>query len=265
MRYPLYQINAFSDHPFGGNSACVVPLTAWLTDELMLAIARQNAVAETAFFIEQGTTVALRWSTPDHEIDLCGHATLATAHCLIEHLNYTTQPIHFTTQSGSLYVKVQQGRYQLDLPARPGAMRELPKVITQALSMPPQSVFKARDYMLVYETQSEIESLHIDRPVFDQINLGSGGVIVTAPGNKHDFVSRFFTPQATILEDPVTGSAHCTLIPYWAKRLSKSTLHARQCSARGGELWCEDQGDRVQVSGLARTFSTGAFSITESL
>ena len=264
MRYPVYQINAFSDQPFGGNSACVVPLTAWLPDDLMLAIAKQNAVAETAFFIEQGTSVALRWFTPDHEIDLCGHATLATAHCLIEHRNYTTKPIHFTTQSGSLYVTVQHGRYQLDMPARPGIISELPQVIIQALSLQPKEVYKARDYLLVYDTQAEIESLHIDQPVFDQINLSPGGLIVTALGDKHDFVSRFFTPQATILEDPVTGSAHCTLVPYWAKRLNKSTLHARQCSARGGELWCEDQGERVQVSGLARTFSAGTFSITDS-
>ena len=119
--------------------------------------------------------------------------------------------------------------------------------------------------MLVYNSQPKIESLRIDRPVFDQINLNPGGVIVTAPGDKHDFVSRFFTPQATILEDPVTGSAHCTLVPYWAKRLNKSTLNARQCSARGGELWCEDQGERILLSGLARTFSTGNFSIADSL
>lgn len=265
MRYPIYQINAFSDQPFGGNSACVVPLTAWLPDELMLGIAKQNAVAETAFFIEHGTSIALRWFTPDHEIDLCGHATLATAHCLIEHRNYTLQPIHFTTQSGSLYVSVQQGRYQLDLPARLGAVSSLPEVIAQSLSIQPQSIYKARDYLLVYDAQAEIESLNIDRAMFDQISLSHGGVIVTAPGKEHDFVSRFFTPQATILEDPVTGSAHCTLVPYWAKRLNKSTLHARQCSNRGGELWCEDQGERVQVSGLARTFSTGVFSIADSL
>ena len=185
----------------------------------MLAIAKQNAVAETAFFIDQGTSVALRWFTPDHEIDLCGHATLATAHCLIKHYNYTTQPIHFTTQSGSLYVSVKQGRYQLDLPARPGTLSELPQVIAKSLSIQPNEIYKARDYLIVYNTQNEIESLQIDRPVFDQINISPGGVIVTAPGEKYDFVSRFFTPQATILEDPVTGSAHCTLVPYWAKRL----------------------------------------------
>jgi PhzF family phenazine biosynthesis protein len=265
MSFPIYQINAFSNHSFGGNSACVVPLTAWLPDEVMLAIAKQNAVAETAFFIEQGTSVALRWFTPDIEIDLCGHASLATAHCLIEHRNYTTQPIHFTTQSGSLYVNHKQGRYQLDLPARPGAVSELPEIITQALSIQPKKIYKARDYLLVYDSQAEIESLRVNRPIFDQINLSPGGVIVTAPGDKHDFVSRFFTPQATILEDPVTGSAHCTLVPYWAKQLNKSTLHARQCSARGGELWCEDQGERVQVSGLAQTFSAGTFSIADSL
>ena len=144
-------------------------------------------------------------------------------------------------------------------------MSELPQVIAQALSIQPKEVYKARDYLLVYDTQAEIESLRIDRAEFDQINLNPGGVIVTAPGDKHDFVSRFFTPQATILEDPVTGSAHCTLVPYWAKRLNKFTLYARQCSARGGELWCEDQGERVQVSGLARTFSAGTFSIADSL
>ena len=265
MRYPIYQINAFSEDPFGGNPACVVPLTAWLPDELMLAIAKQNAVAETAFFIEQGTSIALRWFTPDHEIDLCGHATLATAHCLIEHCNYTPQPIHFTTQSGSLYVSHERGRYQLDLPARPGEVSKLPKVIAQALSIQPKEIYKARDYLLVYNSQSKIESLRIDRPMFDQINLNPGGVSVTAPGDKHDFVSRFFTPQATILEDPVTGSAHCTLVPYWAKRLNKSTLNARQCSARGGELWCEDQGERILLTGLARTFSAGTFSIADSL
>jgi predicted PhzF superfamily epimerase YddE/YHI9 len=142
---------------------------------------------------------------------------------------------------------------------------ELPEVITQALSIQPKKIYKARDYLLVYDSQAEIESLRINHPIFDQINLGPGGVIVTAPGDKHDFVSRFFTPQATILEDPVTGSAHCTLVPYWAKRLNKSTLHARQCSARGGELWCQDQGERVQVSGLARTFSAGTFWIADSL
>ena len=171
MHFPIYQINAFSDHSFRGNSACVVPLAAWLPDEVMLAIAKQNAVAETAFFIEQGTSVALRWFTPDHEIDLCGHATLASAHCLIEHRNYITQPIHFTTQSGSLYVSNKQGRYQLDLPARPGAASELPEVISQALSIQPKEVYKARDYLLVYNNQAEIESLHINRSVFDQINL----------------------------------------------------------------------------------------------
>ena len=265
MQYPIYQINAFSNDPFGGNSACVVPLKSWLTDELMLSIAKQNGVAETAFFIDQGSNVSLRWFTPDNEIDLCGHATLAPAHCLVKHLNYRDQPIHFTTQSGSLYVSVRQGRYQLDLPARPGIVSSLPEVIAKALSIQPLSVYKARDYLLVYDTQADIKSLKIDRTIFDQINLCHGGVIVTAPGDKNDFVSRFFTPQATILEDPVTGSAHCTLVPYWAKRLNKSTLHARQCSVRGGELWCKNQGERVLITGLARTFSIGTFSIADNL
>ena len=261
MRYPLYQINAFSDQPFGGNPACVVPLTAWLPDEVMLRIAQQNAVAETAFFIRETTSVALRWFTPDIEIDLCGHGTLATAHCLLAHQKFTQQPIHFTTKSGSLYVSYHNGLYHLDFPAREGKEALLPTPIAQALSIPPKAVFKARDYLLVYDQQSDVEKLEINRSTFDQINLSPGGVIVTAPGEHHDFVSRFFTPQASILEDPVTGSAHCTLVPYWAKQLHKTSLHARQCSSRGGEIWCDHKGERVQISGKAKTFSEGSFSI----
>ena len=261
MRYPIYQINAFSNQPFSGNPACVVPLTAWLPDAVMLAIAQQNAVAETAFFIEQGTRIQLRWFTPEIEMDLCGHATLATAHCLVAHRNYTHRPIEFTTKSGSLFVSLKDGRYQLDLPSRPAQEAVPPKIVQDALSIPPKEVYKARDYLLVYETQTQIEALEINRSIFDQINLNPGGVIVTAPGDTCDFVSRFFTPQASILEDPVTGSAHCTLVPYWSKRLQQTSLEAYQCSLRGGKLWCEAKGQRVLISGLATTFSAGSFSV----
>lgn len=257
MRYPIYQINAFSKRPFGGNPACVVPLTAWLPDEEMLAIAKENGVAETAFYIEASRKIQLRWFTPEIEMDLCGHATLAAAHCMVTHRKYTTRPVHFTTKSGVILVNVNDDKYQLDMPSRSGAEATLPKNIEDALSIKPKEVYKARDYLLVYESQADIEALQVDLDLFNQINISPGGVIVTAPGDTHDFVSRYFTPQASILEDPVTGSAHCTLVPYWAKRLQKSSFHAYQCSQRGGELWCEDNGDRVLVSGYAFTYFAG--------
>ena len=260
MRYPIYQINAFSKQPFGGNPACVVPLTAWPSDEKMLAIAKENAVAETAFYIEASRKIQLRWFTPEIEMDLCGHATLAAAHCMVTHRAYTKRPVHFITKSGVVLVDIKDDKYQLDMPSRPGAEATLPKNIEDALSIKPKEVYKARDYLLVYDSQADIEALKIDIDLFNQINISPGGVIVTAPGDTHDYVARYFTPQASILEDPVTGSAQCTLVPYWAKRLQKSSFHAYQCSQRGGELWCEDNSDRVLVSGYAFTYTAGWFA-----
>ena len=225
MRYPIYQINAFSKHPFGGNPACVVPLTKWLPDEEMLAIAKENAVSETAFYIESCRKIELRWFTPEIEMDLCGHATLAAAHCLVTHRAFATHPVKFITKSGVILVNVNDDKYQLDMPSRTGAQATLPKNIEDALSIKPKEVYKARDYLLEYESQSDIEALQIDLDLFNQINISPGGVIVTAPGDSHDFVSRYFTPQASILEDPATGSAHCKLVPYWAKSLQKSSFH----------------------------------------
>jgi PhzF family phenazine biosynthesis protein len=208
---------------------------------------------ETAFFIENKNTIQLRWFTPEIEMDLCGHATLAAAHCLLTHLGYSKKKISFKTQSGLLDVNFSKGLYHMDLPARKGKLAALPPNISEALSMAPKEVYKARDYLLVYDDQSEIEKIKVNRKAFDLINMDPGGVIVTAPGDEVDFVSRFFTPQASILEDPVTGSAHCTLIPYWSKRLQKKEMTAKQLSKRGGEIGCANNGKRVIVSGYAVT------------
>ncbi|MEN7547247.1 PhzF family phenazine biosynthesis protein [Rapidithrix thailandica] len=257
MKLPLYQIDAFTDKIFGGNPACVVPLKKWLPDEILLKIAKENAVAETAFFVDNGNRIHLRWFTPEIEMDLCGHATLASAHCLKFILNYPKDEIIFDTLSGDLVISVEKDLYSMNFPSRMPAVSELPEIISQSLNIQPREVLKARDYVLVYDTEEQIKNIKIDRQLFDQINLDPGGVIVTAIGDTCDFVSRFFTPQASILEDPVTGSAHCSLIPFWAKRLNKKELYAQQVSERIGTLYCEDRGDRVIISGQAKTYSTG--------
>lgn len=261
MKLELYQIDAFTNTIFGGNPACVVPLTEWLSDELLLKIAKENAVAETAFFVKKGEKFHLRWFTPDIEMDLCGHATLATAHCIKSILNYPNTTIFFETLSGDLRVDVENDYYFLDFPSRMPIASELPEAISKALNSQPKEIYKSRDYVLVYDNQEAIEQIQINRQFFDQINLGHGGVIVTAKGNECDFVSRFFTPQATILEDPVTGSAHCSLIPFWANRLQKNELKAMQLSDRIGHLTCTNKENRVIISGQARTYSVGHFWI----
>lgn len=259
MKFALYQIDAFTETLFGGNPACVVPLADWLPDELLLKIARENAVAETAFFVEKGDRFHLRWFTPDLEMDLCGHATLAAAHAIISILNYPRQQIIFDTLSGELVVHVQDDLYSLNFPSRMPIPSVLPDIIKESLSKQPIEVLKSRDYVLVYETEQDIKELKINRSVFDTINLDPGGVVVTAKGNECDFVSRFFTPQASILEDPVTGSAHCSLIPFWSERLNKKEMLAHQLSERKGVLYCKDLGDRVDIAGKAKTYSIGNF------
>lgn len=257
MKLSLYQIDAFTDKVFGGNPACVVPLEAWLTDDVLLKIAKENAVAETAFWVDKGNKIHLRWFTPEIEMDLCGHATLATAHCLKTLMGYERNKIIFETLSGDLTVDVENGYYSMDFPSRMPVVDHLPPEILNALSLSPKEVLKSRDYVLVYEREAEIRNLKINRSLFDQINLDPGGVIITAVGDHCDFVSRFFTPQASILEDPVTGSAHCSLIPFWAKRLHKKELVAMQLSDRMGKLYCEDKGERVVIRGQAKTYSAG--------
>ena len=257
MKLPLYQIDAFTNKIFGGNPACVVPLEKWLKDDVLLKIAQENAVAETAFFVKMGNNFHLRWFTPDIEMDLCGHATLATAHCIISELKLRNEKVIFETLSGILSVEYKNSQYILELPSRDPELAELPEIIKKSLNIQPIEILKSRDYVLVYKSQKDIENIKIDRQIFDEININPGGVIVTSIGENCDFVSRFFTPQATILEDPVTGSAHCSLTPYWAKKLKKNTLVAQQLSKRKGELLCELKEDRLEISGKAITYLKG--------
>ncbi|MGY0035343.1 PhzF family phenazine biosynthesis protein [Pedobacter sp. NJ-S-72] len=259
MKLDLFQIDSFTNQIFHGNPACIVPLQTWLPDSLLLKIAKENAVAETAFFIDQGDKIHLRWFTPEIEMDLCGHATLAAAHALKQILGYTKDTIIFDTLSGDLIVTVKDELYQLNFPSRKPVEAQLPEIIKNALNIQPMLTLKSRDFVLVYESENDIRNIEIDRQLFDQINLDPGGVVVTARGTNCDFVSRFFTPQSSILEDPVTGSSHCSLIPYWSEQLGKKEMKAVQLSERTGELLCIDNGDRVIIGGNARTFSTGSF------
>ena len=264
MTIDIYHINAFTYKENIGNPACVIKLKNWLPDSTMLKIAKDNGVAETSFFIKDENSFSLRWFTPEIEMDLCGHATLATAHCIISQTNYENETILFKTKSGLLDVKFSNKMYHMNLPKREGKSAILPKAIYDAVNIKPLEIFKARDYMLVYKSEEDIKAIKINQPIFDQINIAPGGVIVTAPGKSSDFVSRFFTPQASILEDPVTGSSHCTLTPYWANRLGKNELEALQLSKRGGKLFCINKADKVQVSGQAVTSKKSILEIKKS-
>lgn len=257
MKLQLFQIDAFTDQIFGGNPACVVPLEDWLPNETLLKIARENAVAETAFFLQRQDKIHLRWFTPEIEMDLCGHATLAAAHCLKSILKHPNDNIVFDTHSGDLTVSEENGWYFLNFPSRMPKAASLPDIIQEALNIQPKEVYKSRDYVLVYDSEEDVKDIRINRQFFDQINLDPGGVIVTAEGNTCDFVSRFFTPQASIFEDPVTGSAHCSLVPFWALKLKKDELMAHQISERFGILKCLNKQTRVVISGQAKTYSSG--------
>ena len=257
LTIPIFQVDAFTNKLFGGNPAAICPLKEWLPASLMQKIAAENNLAETAFFIHQGHDFELRWFTPQSEVDLCGHATLATAHVLFTQLNYNSDQIHFhTLKAGTLKVSKANDLYTLDFPARIPLACEVPEGLIEALGgIQPVEILRSRDYFIVYESEEIIESLKPDFNLLKEID--SLGFVVTAPGMQFDFVSRFFAPAVGIDEDPVTGSAHCNLIPYWASRLGKDKLHAFQVSARTGELWCESKGDRVLMSGKAVTYLKG--------
>ena len=257
MTIPIYQADAFTDKLFGGNPAAICPLEKWLPDNLMQTIAIENNLAETAFFVKNTDGYKLRWFTPEYEIDLCGHATLASAHILFTQLGHNTNEINFeTVKAGTLTVKKDGDKYTMDFPSRPPIHIDAPVGLVEALGeKQPLEVLRSRDYFLVYESESDIRDISPD--FFALSKMDTAGVIVTAPGDNSDFVSRFFAPGAGIPEDPVTGSAHCNLIPYWADKLGKTKLHAYQLSARQGERWCELKGDRVLMSGKAVTYLKG--------
>lgn len=263
MKLPIYQVDAFTDKIFGGNSACVVPLDHWLSDETLLKIALENAVAETAFFILNENCFHLRWFTPEFEMDLCGHATLATAHILKTVLGYSKDKIIFQSKSGELIVIIENDFYSLDFPSRKPLPVVLPENIRLSLDRQPLEVLASRDFVLVYQNEKDIRDIKINRQLFDEIDIDPGGVIITAKGNDCDFVSRFFTPQASIFEDPATGSAHCSLIPYWSERLGKNNMTSLQLSSRVGKFYCTDNGERVLIAGNARTYSEGTIWIDD--
>ncbi|MEC7876865.1 MAG: PhzF family phenazine biosynthesis protein [Bacteroidota bacterium] len=256
-----YRINAFNSENLFGNPACVIPLESWLSDDNLLKIAKINNVSETAFFIKKKSKFHLRWFTPDIEMDLCGHATLAAAHCIYKHLNFNSKKIFFDSNSGNLSVNVINDLYQLDFPKRKPIESDLPEEIYNSLSKKPDKVLKSRDYVLVYNNIEDIINIKIDRKIFDKINIDPGGVILTSLGNDCDFISRYFTPQSTYFEDPATGSSHCSLIPYWSSVLKKNEMIAKQLSKEGGELICKNLDDRVLILGKAKTYSVEEISI----
>lgn len=257
---PFYQVDAFTGKLFGGNPAGVCPLVEWLEDDLMQHIAAENNLSETAFFIDRGEWFEITWFTPAAEVDLCGHATLASAHVIFNHLNYPYDVIMFDTKHhGPLYARRNNGLISLDFPASKPEKIAIPDQLILALGCIPAELYATRDFMAVFETQEEILAIKPNFELFTK--LDKLGVCITAPGREVDFVSRFFAPSVGVEEDPVTGSAHTTLIPFWADRLKKTTLHALQLSRRGGELFCELNGDRVLISGRSVTFLEGEIHI----
>ena len=259
MKLQIFQLDAFANRRFGGNPAAVVVLPEWLPDEKLQAIAQENNLAETAFVVPGGTNFDLRWFTPEIEVDLCGHATLASAHVMFKH-GYTDEAtVVFRYQGGTLRVTREDGLLAMDFPARPARRINLDASVTRALGAEPSELHRARDLLAVYGSQAEVEAL---RPDFAAVaKLDTFAVIASAPGDQCDFVSRFFAPGAGVPEDPATGSSHCTLVPYWSNRLGKSKLHARQLSKREGELFCEDQGERVRIAGRVVEYLRGEIDV----
>lgn len=261
MKIPCFIVDAFASKPFQGNPAAVCPLDAWLDDATMQNIAAENNLSETAFFVPSGSNYNLRWFTPAVEIDLCGHATLASAFILFSELGAQDNAVRFYSRSGPLTVTRNGDVLTLDFPSRPPLPCAAPESLIRGLGKIPMEVLKARDYFAVFNSEDEVRSL---RPDFALLETLDEKVIVTAPAVDCDFVSRFFAPTAGVPEDPVTGSAHCTLIPYWANRLGKTKMFARQVSRRGGELFCELSGDRVLIGGKAVLYSRGQIEIDDA-
>jgi PhzF family phenazine biosynthesis protein len=254
MAIRLYHVDAFTSEIFRGNPAAICPLTEWLPDATMQAIATENNLSETAFFVPTDEVYAIRWFTPKVEVDLCGHATLASAFVLFERVEPGKTHAVFESRSGPLRVFKDQDRYVLDFPARPAAPEAVSHDLKKALRGDPIEVGVARDILAVFATENDVRELAPDMRLLERLERP---VIATASGRDCDFVSRFFAPSYGIDEDPVTGSAHCTLVPYWARRLGKRRLRASQVSARGGELFCEDRGERVLIGGHAALFMEG--------
>jgi len=259
MTLKLYQVDAFTRKLFGGNPAAVCPLETWLEASIMQNIAAENNLAETAFFVKEELGYRIRWFTPTSEVDLCGHATLASAYVLFSKLDYAEDKIVFASKSGELIVEKEGELLSLNFPARNPKTIEADKLLLNALPIAPKEILFDKTTICVFDTEEQIRS--IQPKIKEFLKIQTHGVIITAPGEDVDFVSRFFAPDVGIDEDPVTGYAHTLLIPYWANRLKKNKLHALQVSKRGGELFCENLNGRVKISGTGILYLEGTISV----
>ncbi len=261
MKLTIYQVDAFTNTVFNGNPAAVCPLKEWLADNVLLKIAAENNLSETAFYVPKGDGFEIRWFTPTSEVDLCGHATLASAYVLNHCENYQRDIINFySPRSGNLPVAIQQDKFALNFPTDQFTEIELTDELLAATNKKPIAAFKGKtDYMLVFESQNDIKTIQPNLPLIAGLN--ARGIIVTAKGKNHDFVSRFFAPAVGVNEDPVCGSAHTTLTPYWADKLIKNELHAFQISTRTGELYCRLLNNRVELAGNAVLYMKGEIFI----
>tara|TARA_B100001121_G_scaffold299247_1_gene307766 strand:- start:149 stop:931 length:783 start_codon:yes stop_codon:yes gene_type:complete len=260
MKIPIYQVDAFTSEIFKGNPAAICPLSKWLPDEIMQKIAMENNLSETAFYVHEKGCFNIRWFTPKAELDLAGHPTLAAAHVILKEFNYKNKNIIFKTQiKDTLKVTIEENLYIMDFPSRPPINKDEIDILKDALGEKPIETLAHRDALAVYDNEETILSINPDLEKLKKLSYSS--VIITAPGKKADFVSRNFAPKLGIPEDPVTGSAHCELIPYWSKKLSKKKMLAYQISDRGGEIHCIDNNERVSIGGEAITFLRGEIDL----
>jgi PhzF family phenazine biosynthesis protein len=259
VKLRLWQVDAFTDRPLAGNPAAVVPLDEWLPDDLMMRIARENNLSETAFLVREAAGWRVRWFTPAIEVKLCGHATLASAHVYFHHLEPAATSVTFASLSGPLTVTREGARFALDFPAYESRRIETPAALVDAIGTTPLETWAGVKLMALLPDEAAVRAV---RPDFAKVNaLEWFGVIVTAPGDTSDLASRYFVPQAGVNEDPVTGAAHCQLVPWWSGRLGKARLHARQVSERGGELFCEARGNRVTLAGDTVAYLEGVITV----
>ena len=261
MKLKMYQIDAFAQKIFEGNPASVCPLDEWIEDSLMQKIANENNLSETAFFVQKDDKFYIRWFTPTVEIDLCGHATLATAYVIFEYLKYQKNEIIFDSNSGILKVRKEDSKFIMDFPIRKMELCETPTVIIEAFGKKTKECYKAINYVIVFENEQDVIDANPNLEILKKLDPNVIGVIVTSRSKKYDFVNRFFAPNAGVDEDPVTGSAFTQLIPYWSKVLNKEELLAKQISSRGGEVFCKMKDDRVEIAGYAVKYFYGQIEL----
>lgn len=261
MKIPFYQLDAFTDQQFAGNPSAVCPLEAWIDEELMKKIARENNPSETSFIVKGDGHYELRWFTPNKELDLSGHGTLSSAYIIFTVLEPGLDRVWFKTKSGMLEVYQERDHLAMELPSRPAVKSEMPYELVLALGKLPKSVYRyaTRDYMVIYDDEDQI--LDLDPDFEELLKVQTHGVICTAPGKDVDFVSRYFSPITGKDEDAVTGSAHCTLTPYWSGVLGKKIMNAKQLSKRGGSLVVEDLGEHIKLMGKVMTYMEGVITV----